>query len=284
MLREVVEYLRPREGGLYVDATVGLGGHSLELLGHIGTRGRLICMDRDGEALNIARQRLPESRCIFRQAKFSGIADVVEQTGLGAADGVLFDFGVSMMQLKDPLRGFGFDSEELLDMRMDKSSGITASDIVNEWPEAEIARVLFEYGEERASRKIARAIVNRRMKSAFKTCRELSAFIAGVMGGKRSAMHPATRSFQGLRIAVNDELNEIERGLGSALSCMKPGGRLVAISYHSLEDRIVKRFMRRMKTEGKLDILTKKPLTASDDELRLNPSARSAKLRAGEAV
>jgi 16S rRNA (cytosine1402-N4)-methyltransferase len=280
---EVVGYLNPEEGGVYIDATVGPGGHSEEILRRIGSTGTLLCIDRDREALAEAEKRLGREGCVFRLAVFSDMMEVAGALGIKKVDGVLFDFGLSMLQVKAPERGFGFGSEGPLDMRMDREGELSADEIVNTWPEKDLERILREFGEERRSKRIVSAISKRRKKAPIRTCREL-ADIVGASLGRRGRTHPATRTFQALRIAVNDELGHIGRGLVAALGLLAPGGRMVAISYHSLEDRAVKRFMREAEREGRMRVLTKKPVTPGRDEISKNPSARSAKLRAGEAL
>lgn len=284
MLREVVELLGLRTGGTYMDATVGGGGHSEEILKHIGPKGLLIGMDRDAEALKAVKKRIEDKRLVLVKAKFSEIEEVAKGAGIGQAHGVLFDYGVSMPQLPGPERGFSFLSEGPLDMRMDRDEPLTAEEIVNKYPEKELARIIYEYGEEGRSRKIARSIVARRRGHRISTCRELADLVASAMGGRRGRLHPATKTFQALRIAVNDELGEIKRGLEGVLKVLAPGGRLVAIAYHSLEDRVVKTFMKESRQGGLLKVLTKKPLRPSREETIRNPSARSARLRAGEAI
>ncbi len=283
MAREVVELMDFKEGGTYIDATVGPGGHSEEMLGHIGGNGRLLSIDRDPEALSAAAERLGDGRCVLRQAAFSDMKNVASALGISRVDGVLFDFGLSMLQLKEPRRGFSFDADAPLDMRMDRAGELTAAEIVNTWPERELERVLMEFGEEWRARRVVRAISARRRKSPIRTCRELADVVGSALG-RRGRTHPATRTFQALRIAVNDELGQIESGLRAALDLLAPGGRMVAISYHSLEDRRVKHFMRDAGREGRLKILTKKPVRPGREEILKNPSARSARLRAGEAI
>lgn len=282
--KEVRGFFDARPGGIYVDATVGLGGHAGAMLEGAGPEGKLICIDRDEEALSIASRRLPEGRCIFRKGRFSALGEIVRGAGYEDVDGVLFDFGVSMMQLRDGERGFSFTSDEPLDMRMDRSERLTASDIVNSYPEKKLEEILREFGEERKSRRIARAIVWRRAKARVRTCRELAEIVMSASGGRRGRIHPATRTFQGLRIAVNDEINEIRKGLDASEGLLKKGGRLLAISYHSLEDREVKRFMKEAQMKGRMKVLTKKPIVPKAEEIRENPSARSAKLRGAEKL
>lgn len=275
--------LNPVPGGTYVDATVGLGGHAEEMLKLIGPEGMLIGIDRDEEALKMAGGRMADSRVVLVKGRFSDLRDLLGAKNVSGADGIFFDFGVSMLQFKDPGRGFSFSSEEPLDMRMDRSEGPTAEDVVNTYPEKEIERILREYGEERLAPKIARAIKTYRTSKRISSCRELAAIVLGVYRG-RGRHHPATRTFQALRIAVNDEMQEIHAGLDAAAGLLRKGGRLCALSYHSLEDRQVKNFIRNADREGTMRPLTKKPLVPSRDEIRSNPSARSAKLRGAERL
>ncbi len=272
-----------REGGRYLDATVGLGGHAEVILGRIGPDGILVGTDRDEEALKSTAQRIRDRRLVLRKSRFSELEETLRDAGVEQLDGVLMDFGVSMLHLRGAGRGFSFLSDDPLDMRMDASEPLTAAEIVNTWPERELERVIREYGEEWRARRIARKIVALRARGRIGTCRELAEAVAAAVG-RRGRIHPATKTFQALRIAVNDELRQIRAGLDSALRVLSPGGRLVAISYHSLEDRTVKNFMKGARAEGRLRILTKKPLRAGREEVMKNPSARSARLRAGEAV
>ncbi len=284
MPREAVEMLGLKAGGTYIDATVGLGGHATEILKHLGPEGRLLGIDRDPEALERTGARLKDKRLLLVKARFSEMEKAAREKGIEKADGVLFDFGVSMLQLRGAGRGFSFLSDEPLDMRMDPTEPLTAETIVNEYPEKELEMIIRDYGEERRARRVAKAIATARRKGRIRTCRELSGLVAGTLGGRRGRINPATRTFQALRITVNDELGEIARGLKASLGIIRPGGRLVAISYHSLEDRIVKNFMKDMKEMGLMRIITKKPLRPSLEETHENPSARSARLRVGEAV
>lgn len=283
MVREVMEILDPKPGGVYIDATFGLGGHSAEILKQLSTNGKLIGIDRDEEALRLAGSRFDDERLILRKGNFSGLKDIMAETGIESVDGVLMDFGVSMMQFKDLNRGFSFNSEEPLDMRMDKAQDLKAEDIVNVYPEKKLEKILMEYGEEWLSRKIARAIKTYREKKKITTCRELAEIVLAVYGG-RGRQHPATKTFQALRIAVNDEINEIYRGLEASEDLLKKGGRLCVISYHSLEDRAAKNFIREAGKKGLVKILTKKPLIPAYEEIKSNPSARSAKLRGAERL
>jgi 16S rRNA (cytosine1402-N4)-methyltransferase len=275
--------LNPRVSGVYVDATIGHGGHSESILKLIGSEGRLIGIDRDEEALNIAEKRLSDSRVILKRGNFSDMENLLYQEGISGVDGILFDLGVSMMQLKDLERGFSFISDKRLDMRMDRRQKMSAWDVVNKYPEKELERILREFGEERLSKKISKTIVRRRSKKTIDNCSELSKIVEGTYGG-RGRSHPATKTFQALRIEVNRELEELGAGLDTSLRFLRKNGRLCVISYHSLEDRIVKNFMINSSKKGLLKIITKKPQTPSPEELRLNPSSRSAKLRSAEKI
>lgn len=283
MVREVVEMLNIRPGGTYVDATVGLGGHAEEILKLLGPEGRFIGIDRDDEALTMAGQRLGNHRVVLKKGTFSGLKGIMISLGTDGVDGILFDFGVSMMQFKDPERGFSFSAGELLDMRMDRSQNMTAEEIVNDYSQSELEHILREYGEERHARKIARTITAARTRKRIRTCSELAEIVRAVSGGG-GRHHPATRTFQALRIAVNDEIGQIDAGLRSSVGLLKRGGRLCAISYHSLEDRMVKHMIKESAREGVLRTLTKKPLTPSREEVRNNPSSRSAKMRGAERI
>ncbi len=278
-----MEILDVRENGIYVDATVGLGGHAAEILSRIGARGVLVGIDRDDDALQRSRELIGNSRAHLCKGSFSEMKDILANLNIKEAEGVLFDLGVSMLQLKDYSRGFSFASTERLDMRMDASQRLSAWDVVNRYTEKDLRRILKEYGEEPCAVKIAKALVAQRKKSPFETCSALADFIAGIYG-KRGKMHPATLTFQALRIEVNRELDELKLGLAAALSALKPGGRMAVISYHSLEDRIVKNFLRDNAHAGLVRVLTKKPVTPSFDEVQGNPSSRSAKLRGAEKI
>ncbi len=281
LAREVIEILAPQRGGTYVDATVGLGGHSEMMLKMVGQDGRVIGLDRDDEALKRAAERLADSRVTLKKSSFSQLEEGMRALGIQEADGILFDLGVSMMQLKDATRGFSFLSGERLDMRMDSRQLLTAWDVVNSYAEADLIRILREYGEEYRAARIVRAIDRVRGQKTIDTCAELADVVFRAVG-KTGRTHPATRTFQALRIEVNRELYELKAGLAASLRMLKTGGRLCVISYHSLEDRIVKNFLRDSAREGTITLLTKKPLIASREEMRSNPSSRSAKLRGAE--
>ncbi len=283
LLREVSEILDPVEGGIYIDATVGLGGHSEKILSMIGRDGIVIGIDRDEEALKRTEDRLKDRRLILKKGRFSEMERLLNEMNIKAADGILFDLGVSMMQFRDSGRGFSFFSDEVPDMRMDRTQGISAWDVINRYPEKDLTRILKEYGEESRAAKISRSIVIHRKGNGIGTCRELAEIVAKA-AGRRGKIHPATKTFQAIRIEVNRELDELGHGLDAALRLLKKGGRLCVISYHSLEDRIVKNFIRDNAKKGILMPLLKKPLTPAADEIRINPSSRSAKLRGAERL
>ncbi|WP_440225524.1 16S rRNA (cytosine(1402)-N(4))-methyltransferase RsmH [Dokdonella sp. MW10] len=243
MLAEVLEALQIGADGTYLDGTFGRGGHAREVLARLGPPGRLLLMDRDPTAIATARETFgKDERVRIRHDSFAELADWPE-TAQGL-DGVFFDLGVSSPQLDDATRGFSFQAEGPLDMRMDPTSGVSAADWLADAPEAAIADVLWQYGEERLSRRIARAIVARRAEEPLRTTAQLADLVARTIGYRERNKHPATRTFQSLRIHINDEMGALEKGLQGALERLRPGGRLVVISFHSLEDRVVKRFMR----------------------------------------
>lgn len=280
LLGESLEYLAIRPDGTYVDATFGNGGHSQAILERL-TTGRLIALDQDPEAVARAAQ-IAHPSLTFVQANFSELRRVLDDLQIESVDGVLFDLGVSSMQLDNAVRGFSFSKPAPLDMRMNPYAGRSAYDILTTASERELADIFFHYGEERAARRIAHAIVERRASGKLPTTTtEFAQMIAGVVHrpGKRERIHPATRVFQALRIAVNDELDVLRDGLAAAVDSLRGAGRVVVISFHSLEDRIVKQAFR---ADERLDILTKKPLVPGEQEMNENPRARSAKLRAAQ--
>lgn len=280
---EVLTMLDIKPDGIYVDGTVGLGGHSEAILALLGPQGRLFGIDRDEAALARAAERLGNGRVVLKKAAFADIQAAAEENGIPSCDGILLDLGVSMMQLKDHERGFSFQSESRLDMRMDSGQPVSAWHLVNEETEHELARIIYEYGEERLSRRIARRIVAERQKQDIDTCAQLASIVASACG-RRGKTHPATKTFQGLRIAVNQEMEQLSAGLKSAAALLKQGGRLCVLTYHSLEDRMVKHFMRDGARDGRFALLTKKPVSASRPEVLGNPAARSAKLRGVERL
>ncbi len=283
MQREVIEMLSPKQNGIYVDATIGLGGHAEILLKQIGSEGRLIGIDRDEEALRIVKERLSDKRLLIKRGSFSEMEDLLIAEGISEIDGILLDLGVSMLQLKDQKRGFSFFSNQRLDMRMDRRQKLSAWDVVNKYPEKEIEKILFKFGEEKRARVIAKEIVRQRKKNPINTCLELSGILEKVCRS-RKGLHPATKTFQALRIEVNRELEQLKEGLSSALRLLKKGGRICVISYHSLEDRIVKHFISENARKGLFKVITKKPRTPCNEEIQVNPSSRSAKMRVAERI
>ncbi|MFO7166471.1 MAG: 16S rRNA (cytosine(1402)-N(4))-methyltransferase RsmH [Chloroflexota bacterium] len=284
LLAEVLEQLAPRPGGRYIDGTLGGGGHAAAILEASGPDGRLLGLDVDPAALAAAGARLAPfgERATLARGNFRDLAALAREHGFDPADGVLLDLGVSSYQLDTPERGFSFQSDAPLDMRLDPQGEVTAADLVNELPEGELADLIYRFGEERGSRRIARLVAEARRRRRIETTAELAAIVARALGGRHGKIHPATRTFQALRIAVNRELESLELALPQAVELLAPGGRVAVISFHSLEDRIVKLFFRAEAQAGRLRILTKKPLEASDAEARANPRSRSAKLRAAE--
>lgn len=281
MRREVIEMLSPRQDGIYIDATIGLGGHAEDFLKLIGSDGMLIGIDRDEEALKIVKERFADKKLIIKRGSFSEMEALLVTEGISEVDGILFDLGVSMLQIKDKERGFSFFSNQRLDMRMDRRQKLSAWDVVNTYPEKELGKILREFGEEKKARMIAREIVKQRKNHTINTCAELAEIIEGITR-RSKGLHPATKTFQALRIEVNRELEQLKKGLDSALRLLKKGGRICVISYHSLEDRIVKHFISDNAKKGVLKIITKKPRTPCDEEIRINPSSRSAKMRVAE--
>lgn len=299
LLQEVITALQPHSGGIYIDGTVGAGGHATALLEASAPDGQVFGFDRDQNALEVARQQLARfgHRVHLFHANFDRLAQIAQTQSLPRADGILLDLGVSSMHLDQPERGFSFQADGSLDMRMDPSEGSTAADMINYLPEEELANLIYRYGEERLSRRIARAIVKAR---PIRRTLELAQIVARASksgGTGRAKIHPATRTFQALRIAVNDELGALERVLPQALEQLKPGGRLAVISFHSLEDRIVKQYFKQesqdcicppgqpvctCKHKATIHIITKRPITPSLVEIDANSRARSAKLRVVE--
>jgi 16S rRNA (cytosine1402-N4)-methyltransferase len=283
LLEAVLNWLRIRPEGTYLDATVGTGGHAIEIVRRL-TTGRLVGMDRDPRALEIARERLGphERRVILVHAEFSKIGEVAAELKLPPLDGVLADLGVSSLELDSPERGFSFRWAAPLDMRMNPDEPLTAAEIVNQWPERELADLLFRNAEERDSRRIARAIVRAR---PIRDTEHLATVVAGVrLARGRQKLHPATKTFLALRIAVNRESEELGQFLSRTPATISSGGRWVILSYHSLEDRLVKHAFQRLAREGSFRVLTKKVIQPSEAEIRSNPRARSAKMRVAEKV
>jgi 16S rRNA (cytosine1402-N4)-methyltransferase len=297
LLRETIELLAAERGGLFVDCTVGLGGHSEAIL-QASADAQVLGIDRDDEALELARKRLAQYGSRFRavHADFRELTRVLATAEVKQARGILADLGVSSWQLDSPARGFSFRHQAPLDMRMDAQSGETVAELLGRLSEVEIARIIFEYGEERRSRRIARWIVERRERGEpVSTTRDLADLVERAVGaGKQRRIHPATRTFQALRIAVNRELEDLDRFVTEAVDFLEPEGRLAVISFHSLEDRIIKRTLLQLSGRCQcpprlpmcvcgarkiVDILTRRPVTPGDEEIAANPRARSAKLR-----
>jgi 16S rRNA (cytosine1402-N4)-methyltransferase len=280
MGEEVLEALKVEKGGVYIDATVGLGGHSEMILRKAG-ECTLIGIDRDEEALARAGERLKGSKIHLVRGSFSRLRTIAQDLGYTQASGVLLDAGVSTLQLKQEGRGFSFLRDEPLDMRMDRRQRLTAEEVVNRYAEKDLANLIWKYGEERFSRKIARAVVRERGRKPVTSCRELADIIERSLG-RRGRIHPATRTFQALRIEVNSELTELSEAVNEGVNILCNGGRICVLTYHSLEDRIVKNAYKRLAADGILHIITKKPLVPGRQERDSNPSSRSAKLRVGE--
>ncbi len=302
LLEECLTALNIRPDGIYLDGTLGRAGHSLEIVRRL-TGGRLIAVDRDETALTAARDRLADymDRVTLVHSNFDRLGEILAELGLDGVDGMLFDLGVSSPQLDDPERGFSYMHDAPLDMRMDRTAPLTAREVVNEWPYEELRRILFDYGEERYAPAIAAAICRRREEKPIETTVELSELIRQAMPARalREKQHPAKRSFQAIRIAVNGELDALPPMLRSAAAGLNPGGRLAVISFHSLEDRIIKKTLQELAAgctcppefpvcvcgkKPQIRILTKKPIVPDPKELEENPRARSAKLRVAQKL
>lgn len=297
LYQEIIHALRPKNGGRYVDGTLGAGGHAVGLLFESRPSGQLLGLDVDPQALNLARQELVSfgKRAFIKMATYLSILEQLATLGWDSVDGILLDLGTSSMQFDTAERGFSFLADGPLDMRFDSSNSLTAAEIVNTWPEDEIVDLLFHYGEEPAARRIARAIVRAR---PIGGTRELAAVIEKALG-RRGPHHPATQTFQALRIAVNGELDAVKKILPMAVQALGPGGRLAVISFHSLEDRLVKEYFRRESKDclcpprqpvctcghkASIKEITRRPITPSEEETNRNPRARSAKLRVAEKL
>ncbi len=287
LLKEAIDFLAIRRGGTYIDATLGLGGHSLEIARRLGPQGHLIGFDKDTNALALARRRLSEIGGDTPKVTLlhSSYAEIPQHVPPTASDGLLADLGVSSLQFGDAARGFSFQAEGPLDMRMNPQGELTADQVVNRMREEDLANVIYEFGEERRSRRIARAIVRARpIRTTAHLAQVISAALRSMKHGAHEKIHPATRTFQAIRIFVNSELDDLKALLTAAPKVLKPGGRLVVISFHSLEDRIVKDALRDGAKAGIYAVLTKKPVTATEEEIDRNPRSRSAKLRAAERL
>lgn len=285
MASEVAEFLDPRPGKIILDCTLGEGGHAARLLPRLVPGGLLIGMDRDGSVLETARRKLAGYGKAVRieQTNYTDLREVLERAGIEAADGVLFDLGVNSAQLDDPARGFSFLRDGPLDMRMDVESGRTAADLVNRLGRRELEWLIRRYGEERFAGRISRRIAEEREKSPIRTTGRLAQIVARAVRS-RGKIHPATRTFQALRLAVNEELENLARALEQVPEILSPRGRICLIAFHSLEDRMVKHSFRRWAGEGRFRILTGKPVRPEEEEMERNPRARSARLRAAERL
>lgn len=294
LLNEVLQYLDPKPGDDFIDCTVGEGGHALAILGFTAPNGLVLGLDRDAQTVEFLREEGERlgvgDRLLIHQGNFVSLCEISQgETKLhnfGPVNGILFDFGMSSWQLEESGAGFSFQNMEPLDMRYDRTGNTeTAATILNSWPEESISRILREFGEERYARRIAKEIFNARRKKRIETTDQLVGVISRAIPLRQArGKHFATRTFQALRIAVNEELKNIEEGMKEAISLLSSGGRIAAISFHSLEDRIVKNIFREKMKEGLLRILTKKPIRPSGEEIRKNARARSAKLRVAEKI
>ena len=290
LVKEICFWLNPLPGGVYVDCTVGIGGTSLKILEKSGGNARIIGLDRDYQAVALAKETLSEYETSVNiiHGNFTHIKDFVQNSGYEKVDGVVFDLGVSSLQLDQSERGFSFSLSGPLDMRMDQTQEVTAADLVNHLPEKELADVIFAYGEERYSRRIARAIVQARSDGLIQTTQALVSVLEGALpfAYKKGRLHFATRTFQALRIRVNRELDLLEPALRDAIDLLKDGGRVCVVAFHSLEDRIVKHTFRSMaqREHPRVALLVKKPVIPSVLEIQQNPRARSAKLRVAERL
>ncbi|MCU0650971.1 MAG: 16S rRNA (cytosine(1402)-N(4))-methyltransferase RsmH [Candidatus Omnitrophica bacterium] len=290
MLAEVLEYLAPSPGKTIVDGTVGMGGHSLEIAKALAPQGRLIAVDRDKESLELAQERLKDFSGLadFVHGNFSDIDEIAKTLKIDKIDGILLDLGVSTFQLSAAERGFSFTREGPLDMRLDRSSYISAYDLVNNLNEDEISNLLWSFGQERWHNRIAHRLVEERQKNPITTTAQLSDIVMRAIPPRfrryHYRIHPATRTFQAVRIAVNRELEALEQALAKTIPLLAPGGRICVISFHSLEDRVVKWAFRKASAANVLKILTPKPLTPAESEIQSNPSSRSSKFRAAEKI
>jgi len=302
LLDEAVKYLNIKENGIYFDGTLGRGGHSSEILRNLSEKGKLIAVDRDIKAVREVEKKLGSSEnLILRHANFIDFDQVLKELSIDKVDGMLFDLGVSSPQIDNPDRGFSYQKEGPLDMRMNRGQNLTAADIVNNYTQEEIEDIISDYGEENWAARIAEFIVKERQNKKIETTSDLVDIIKAAIpkGARRSGGHPARRTFQALRIATNDELNQLKVLINKAVNYLNPGGRIVIISFHSLEDRIVKHSFRELAKDcvcppdfpicvcdkkAELKVITRSPVQASEKEIDENPRARSAKLRAGEKI
>lgn len=302
LLNEVVSFILPRDNCTYVDATVGSGGHAEKILEKSGPRGRLIGLDFDPSVLEIAKGKLEKfnDRCSLVESNYTEVVKVVKSLGVDKIDGIIFDLGVNLEHFVNPERGFSFMKDGPLDMRLSPKIKVTAADIINKWEEKDLIDILFKFGEERYARKIIGFVVEARRRKKISTTAELSEIIISALGkGKIGRIHPATKTFQALRIAVNNELFNLEYVLPQAIDILNPGGRICVISFHSLEDKIVKSMFRSLAqgclcppevnvcmcgNKPKIKLITKKPIVPGEEEIFVNPRSRSAKLRVAEKL
>lgn len=288
LLKETIDYLNPQPGQIFVDGTLGLGGHSLEIAKRIGPQGRLIAIDRDTRSIEIAKDNLKSYlvQSTFVHNDFRNIDQILTSLHITEVDGILLDLGISSFQLDNPERGFSLKSEGPLDMRMDQESYISAYDLINSLSEKEISSILKNFGEERWHNRIARFLVAERQKHPIETTQELSSLVMRAMPSHQNwtKIHPATRTFQAFRIAVNRELEALDVALKKCLKLLKVGGRMGVISFHSLEDRIVKNTFKDFAQKGEFRLLLKKPLEPTEEEQKTNPRSRSARLRVAERI
>ncbi len=288
MHQEVMEFLNPSAGGCFLDCTLGMAGHASSIIEKIGATGHLIGLDRDERSLELAREKLAgfRGRLDLVHSDFRDFDGVLKRLGVEAVDGMLFDLGISSFQLDNPQRGFSFRLEGPLDMRMDQNGFISAYDLVNTLTEEELAKIIFNFGEERFSRRIARAITQHRTRKPIETTQELEEIIfkSVPVSYRRQKIHPATRTFQAIRIAVNRELESLKIALDKCTDYLKVGGRVGVIAFHSLEDRIVKEKFKALSKDKKISLVFKKPLRPGDEETQFNSRARSARLRVAERI
>lgn len=284
MAPQIADYLLTNFEGTYIDGTLGLGGHTKYFLSHLGARARILGFDKDEEALKMAQERVNDPRLSVFHKSYTESSAVLKELGLAGADGALFDLGLSSYQLDNPARGFSLLRDGPLDMRFDKQNPLSAAVIVNTWPMAELERVLTQYGEERNATKIALAIMRARKEAPIETTERLKAVVETVYGPKRGKTHPATQTFQALRIACNRELESVEQLLTSLADIIKPGGRAAILTFHSLEDRLVKTHFKALAQSGGWKLVTKHALAPEYEEVRQNRRSRSAKLRVIERV
>jgi 16S rRNA (cytosine1402-N4)-methyltransferase len=302
LLAEALHYLDLSSGSKIVDCTIGGAGHAVEVMKILGNKGTLLGLDLDDEALNVAKEVLApfSQQIILIKGNFKDLDSILKEHEIGLVDGIFFDLGISSHQIDKAERGFSFQKDGPLDMRMDNRQALKASDVINQYKREEIEKILKDFGEERYAKKISRKIVERRDKKRLRTTKELEEVIRGIISGsKKEKINPATRTFQAIRIEVNKELKNLKEGLNEAIECIRKGGRIVVISYHSIEDRIVKETFKRAEKGcvcppdfpkcvcnkvSLVKVITKKPVRPSVDEVKENPRARSAKLRAVEKI